>query len=155
MLRRLWSQTIWYPTAIPVIEGQLARDVKRWVLPTVDAFLILGSLLGVHGGLPTFTLVYSESVSQVSSVVFLVVAVGCLVGVAFPRLWVLELVCKCGLVVLLATYALLLLLLAAAESPSRGFVAGIALALTVVPVWRIVWLGRESRVRRVLAAMEG
>lgn len=147
-MRALWEASIWHPDAIPPSEGELARDVKRWVLPTLDALLILGSVLGLHGGMPTFAIVYNAAVSQAASVAVLLFAVGCLVGIAFPRLWVLELASKCGLTFVLLTYAVLLLALATGEYPARGFVAGVTAAVTVLPVWRIVWLGREYRRRR-------
>ena len=149
----LWiaRQTIWHPDAIPASEGDVARDVKRWVLPTIDVLLILGSILGLNGGLPAFAVVYDHTVATIASGSVLVFASACLVGVAFPRLWVLELSAKCGLAVVLLTYAFLLIGLAAVDVGTRGFVAGVSSALCVILIWRIVWLGREQRRRRALA----
>lgn len=149
MIQALWRATIWHPDAIPDSEGEIAREVKRWVLPIVDGFLIIGSFLGIHGGMPTFAIVYNEAVSQTASVAVLAFSIACLVGVAFPRLWLVEFVGKCGLSFVLLLYALLLLALAASESPARGFVAGVCAGVAVLPVARILWLGREHR-RRVL-----
>lgn len=151
MLRRIGRATIWHPDAIPASEGELARDVKRWVLPMIDAFLIIGSALGLSGGMPSIAIVYNPAVSSTAAVFVLLFAVGCLIGISFPRLWIVEMMSKCGLAFVLLTYAGLLFGLAITESESRGFVAGVTAACAVVPVWRIIWLGREHR-RRILAA---
>ena len=148
MIRRLWAATIWHPAAIPASEGEIARDVKRWVLPLIDAALILGSILGLNGGMPTFAIVYNETVSQVASVAVLAAGVGCLIGVAFPRLWLLEFISKCALSFILLLYAALLLALATSEYPARGFIAGVCAGITVPLVERIIWLGREYRRRK-------
>lgn len=150
VLRRLARATIWHPGAIPASEGELARDVKRWVLPVIDALLILGSALGLAGGMPSIAIVYNPSVSGATAVFVLLFAVGCLLGIAFPKLWVLEFIAKCGLAFVLLTYAALLFGLAFTGNEARGFVAGVTAAAAVVPVWRIVWLGRDHR-RRVLS----
>lgn len=152
-MRWLYERSIWHPDAIDEREGEVARDLKRWVLPTVDFFLIVGSYLGLNGGLPTFALVYNHAVASVLSAAVLLFAVGCLIGVSFPRLWVLELSAKCGLALVLLTYAFFLLVLAAGEYPTRGFVAGVTAALCAVIVGRIIWLCREERRRRAAAEL--
>lgn len=151
----LWiaRQTIWHPDAIPASEGDVARDVKRWVLPTIDMLLIVGSILGLNGGLPAFAVIYDHAVATVASGAVLVFASACFIGITLPRLWLLELIAKCGLSIVLITYAILLLGLAATDVGTRGFVAGVSSSLCVILVWRIVWIGREQRKRRALAAV--
>lgn len=149
-LSRLGRASIWHPDAIPASEGELARDVKRWVLPPLDALLILGSWRGVSGGMPSLAIVYNETISTAAAVGVLAFSIGCLIGVSFPRFWVLEMIAKCGLVFVLITYALLLFGLAITGDDGRGFIAGVAAGCAVLPFWRIVWLGREHR-RRVRA----
>lgn len=146
-MRRLWRATIWYPGAIPITEGELARDVKRWVLPAVDLILIFGSMLAISHGMPTFAIIYNAVVSHFAAVAILIFSIGCLIGVAIPKLWLLELIAKCGLAFVLITYASLLLGRVLIGDSTGGFVGAVALALSVVPIWRIVWLGREYRRR--------
>lgn len=153
-MRWIARHTIWHPDAIPASEGEIARDVKRWVLPVIDLLLIIGSVLGLNGGLPAFAVVYDHAVATVAASAVLVFASACLIGVAFPRLWALELAAKCGLSVVLITYAILLLGLAATDVGTRGFVAGVSSALCVILIWRIVWLGRERRKRRAVRLAE-
>ena len=153
MMRSLWLASIWHPDAIPASEGEYARDVKRWVLPTIDLLLILGSFFGMSGGMPTVLIVYNECVSRTAAALVLAFAVGCLVGVAFPRLWALEFAAKCGLVFILLTYALLATGLSASGDQGRWFISGAVAAAAVAPVWRIIWLGRERR-RRIASKEE-
>lgn len=143
--------SIWHRDAIPASEGEAAREVKRYVLPIIDALIIFGCLLGRDGGLPTFAIVYGPVVAVVASHAVLLFAIGCLVGVAFPRLWVLELSSKCGLAVVLLTYALLMFDLATGDYPARGFVSGVCAAICTVLGWRIIWLSRDYRRRRAVA----
>lgn len=151
--------SIWHRHAIPASEGEASREVKQYVLPAIDVLLIVGCLLGLDGGLPTFTIVYGPVIAGIATHLVLMFAVGCLIGVAFPRMWVLELVCKCGLAVMLMTYALLLFNLSTGPSPARGFVSGVCAAVCVVLAWRIIWLSRDFRrrraTRRAIAGLRG
>lgn len=150
-MRALWRASIWAPDAIPASEGELARDVKRWVLPTIDTVLIIGSILALFGGVPTFEIVYNSQVAQLAAVIMLAASTLCLIGVSFPRLWLLEMCAKCLLSLFLVLYAILLVVLSLGESPARGVVGGISAGLAIVLLWRIVWLGREHRRRVALA----
>jgi hypothetical protein len=155
VIRRLWALTVWHPRAFPLLTSQLEQDLRRWVLPGIDIALIIGSAFGIHGGLPTLTVVYSQVVAEVASFAALVFSIGCLIGVSFPRLMALELAAKCGLAFVLILYALLLLGLAAGEYPGRGFIAGVCAALSVVLAWRIVWIGRDYRKRALMREASG
>lgn len=148
LLHALWRACIWHPDAIPESEGEVARDVKRSLLPLIDLALIIGAIRGIHGGMPTFALVFNDTASYIAAVAVLVFAVGCLVGVSLPRLWLLEFISKCGLGIVLASYGLLLLVAAAGEYPARGIVGGACLGVAVVITWRVFWLAREWRRRR-------
>lgn len=154
-LRRLARASIWHPDAVPESEGDVARDLKRWVLPAVDALLILGSVLALAGGMPSVVVVYNPVVSDLAAVAVLTFSIGCLVGVAFPRWWVLEILAKCGLSFVLLTYSALMFSLAFAGEGARGFSAGVCAACAVLPVCRIVWLGREYRKRALAAKLVG
>lgn len=147
-LHRLWSATIWAPDAIPASEGELARDVKRWVLPTFDLVLIGAAVLALYGGLPSLALVTARPIATVAAWALLVVVATCLVGVAFPKLWLVEFVGKCALIFMLLTYGLIALILAVIYDPNRSFMAGLSIATSVLPICRVVWLGRERRRRR-------
>lgn len=146
-LKQLLRPTIWDSDAIHPLEGQLACDVKRWMLPVFDAILIATSILAVRGGMPTFEIVYNSTVSQVAAWVFLVASITCLIGISIPKLWLLETAGKLVLLAVLLGYGFVLML-SSFEDPDRGFVGGVTLAACLVPIWRIVWLGREWRRRK-------
>lgn len=145
--RTIGRQTIWAPGAIDITEGELARDIKRGVLPIVDVLFILASVFGLAGGMPSFEVVYSAAVSHVAAVSILIASIACLVGISFPRLWRVEFAGKCALAFVLITYAGLLTILSVGGS-ARGFIAGVCAASIVLPIGRILWLGREYRRRR-------
>jgi hypothetical protein len=148
LLRRIGRATIWHPAAIPPHEGEVAREVKRYLLPGIDLALIIGAVRGIHGGMPTFALVFNDTASYIGAIAVLVFSVGCLIGVSFPRLWLLELASKCGLGLVLASYGVLLMAAAAGEYPARGIVGGACSGVAAVIVWRVFWLAREWRRRR-------
>ena len=147
-LRALWRASIWHPEAVPPYEGEIASDVKRGLLPVFDVVLIATAVLALRGGMPTFAIVYGDAVSDAASWALLVVAATCLVGVAFPRLWLVETIAKTALLLLLSGYGAVLILSAALADPARGFVGGVTLAASLIPVWRLVWLGRDYRRRK-------
>lgn len=151
-LRQIAAASIWHPDAIPASEGEVARDMKRWALPTIDAILIAGSFAGLLGGLPSVAIIYNPAISHAAALAVLGFSIAAAFGVSFPRLWVVEMGGKCGLAFVLLLYALLLVVLATNETAQRGWVAGVTAACAVVPIWRIVWLGREHRRRRAARA---
>lgn len=146
LVKKTWAKTIWAKGAVPESEGELASDVKRGLLPIFDLVLIFTAILAIRGGMPTFEIVYSSSVSTIAAWGLLMAASLGLVGVSFPKLWLLEAVSKIGLFAVLFGYALVLLLYSAEDAP-RGFVGGIMLAVSSIPVWRVIWMGREYRRR--------
>lgn len=143
---RLFRASIWAPGAIPASEGQLARDLKRVILPLYDLGLIVCAVLALRGGLPSFAIVYPLSVSQFSSVALLLIAVLCLVGISFPHLWKLEAISKSALLAFQFSYAIVLFGLSV-ENPARGYVGGLAFVLMILPIWRLVILRRERKKR--------
>ncbi|MFD5599911.1 hypothetical protein ACFWHR_07615 [Leucobacter sp. NPDC058333] len=144
---RLWRASIWHPDAIPEGEGKVAADVKRTLLPFYDLVLIGAALLAIRGGMPTFVIVYNDAVSGSAAWSLLGAASLCLIGVAFPRLWRLEAAAKITLTTILLVYGVMLLGSSVTE-PARGFVGGLTIAVCLLPVSRILWLGDEYRKRK-------
>lgn len=147
LIKRAWAHTVWAEGAIPDSEGQLAKDVRRILLPVFDVWLIVTALLAIRGGMPTFEIVYNTTVSTVVAWGLLVTAVLCLIGVCFPKLEAVEVISKLGLFMILFGYGLSLLLYSAEDS-ARGFVGGAMVAVCFIPVGRILNIGRTYRRRR-------
>lgn len=133
-MRRLWRQTIWARDAIPLNERKY-RSLKRIWLPIVDLLYILGGLSAARYGVPAINEFFTDEVV-------------CLVGVAFVRLWWLEIAGKCVLLGQMATYVTALVILTRAGDDQRGFVFVIATIATVPLLIRLTIVADEWADRR-------
>ncbi|MBD8477557.1 hypothetical protein [Microbacterium sp. CFBP 8794] len=148
MFARMWRASIWHPEAIPVIEGQISRDLKRVVLPLFDVALIVMGVAALAGGMPSFDLVHNHLISAVAGWALLVGGTSALFGVVFPRLWVAEAAGKLVVLLILGAYAGALWALVGEGSAGRALTAGAFSGLLALPLWNLVRLGRERRARR-------
>lgn len=146
-MKRLWHASIWAPGGIPVEEWKY-RNLKRVVLPIFDLLVILAGFYGAKYGVPAVEEFYPASMIDTVSHTFATVGLLCLVAVAFPRLWLMEVVAKSLVIGLLAAYVLSLALLTADGDSTRGFVSVIAVMGLLLPSWRLGILGTERRDRR-------
>lgn len=148
ILKRLWRQTVWSKGAIPPEEWRY-RSQKRFWYPTID-FLFIG--LGwscIYFGIPAINEFFPDWQVDLFGVGLLVWAHLALVGVAFYRLWWLEIIAKCMLIGQMASYISALLILTAYGSNARGFIAGIAMLATVPMMMRLSVVAAEWQERRV------
>lgn len=152
--KRLWRATIWHPDAIPASEGQASRELKRYVLPAFDVFMIVMGLTSVAKGMPSFDIVYNDFISAIAAWSLLGAAVTASVGLAFPRLWALEAAGKLLMVLILGGYATALTVLAFQGNDNRAVVAVGFMALLILPAWTLARLGRERRARKAEAELQ-
>ncbi|MEV8134286.1 hypothetical protein [Microbacterium aurantiacum] len=145
--RRLWAASIWHPDAIPAIEGQSSRELKRYVLPTFDFIIVLMGIAGVVLGMPSFDIVYDADTAHLSGWLLLAGGVLALVGVSFPRLRALEGAGKILMLYVIGGYAAALWVLTFLGEGQRWIVALALTALLVLPMWNLARLGRERRNR--------
>lgn len=141
IIRRVAGATIWSEGSIPVTEAKYAVPLKRYVIPAVDVILIAAGIFAVTNGIPS----YEELVPAVAyslSLVFIAIAAACFIGIAFPRLWVLEVIGKCGLIMFCGSYAVALLI------RNTPFTAMFFIALAVFLGYRLWILGDEEGERR-------
>jgi len=146
-MRGLWRATIWAKGAIPVEEWKY-RSLKRVWLPIVDLLFILGGLSAVRFGVPAINNFFPDDVVNLWGYTLAAVAVVCLVGVAFVRLWWLEAAAKCVLLGLMAMYIVALLTLTRAGESNRGFVFVIATIAIIILMVRLSIIGSEWSERR-------
>lgn len=147
--RRVWAQTIWADGAIPPNEGELARELKRVVLPLFDVVIVVMGLVAIDSGMPSFDILYNIHLSAIASHVLLTAGILAAAGVAFPRLWLAEALGKIVIVTIVGGYAAALWALAAQGVGSRAFIAAALTGLVLLPMWALVRLGRELT-RRVI-----
>lgn len=148
MFARLARASIWHPDAIPVVEGQTSFELKRVVLPILDVVFAIMGVSAIVGGMPSFDLVHNHVISAVAGWTLLAGGVIAFAGVAFPRLWVAEVVGKLLVVLILGGYAGALWALVGEGSAGRALTAGAFSGLTFVGLWTLYRLGRERRARR-------
>lgn len=146
-MRRLWRQTIWARDAIPLNERKY-RSLKRIWLPIVDLLYILGGLSAARYGVPAINEFFTDEVVDLFGYSLSAAALVCLVGVAFVRLWWLEIAGKCVLLGQMATSVTALVILTRAGDDQRGFVFVIATIATVPLLIRLTIVADEWADRR-------
>jgi hypothetical protein len=141
LIKRLAAASIWAPGAIPASEAKYAVPLKRYVIPAVDLIFVGGGVFAITNGIPSFEQLVPVA-AYAFSLVFIAVALICLIGISFPALWALEVFGKCGLIMFCGTYAVALFI--------RGvpFTATFFIALAVFLAYRLWILGDEEGERR-------
>ncbi|MFL2001425.1 hypothetical protein [Microbacterium sp. A1-JK] len=142
MLRRLYRATVWAPHGLDhVPEGY--RGLFRWVLPLTDAFFFWFGAVGWWNGIATVETASSQGWQETWSAAIAVFALAAFIGVAFPRLWVLEMVSKLFLVGLISVYIAIFLGRGFAD-PLVAATAGLICVLILLPVWKLFRLSRQA-----------
>ncbi len=148
MIRRLWRASIWHPDAIPPDEWKF-RNLKRVWLPLYDAIAIFAGVQAVLFGSTILNRLFPPSLVDLLGVVLTVVATVCLAGVAFPRLWVVEIIGKVLLVGLVAGYVTTILMFSENPGPNL-FVVGMLTFGLPLAFFRLNLLGEEFKERRAV-----
>jgi phosphotransferase system glucose/maltose/N-acetylglucosamine-specific IIC component len=145
--RRLLKHTIWAADAIPPDEWKY-RHLKTVVFPVIDLGLIYSGVYAAIFGAPAIGEFFHYGVNLVFSVLFVAAAGSALIGVSFPRLWVVEVSAKTVLSGLLTAYLGALFILTTDGDSSRGFITGLTVAALGMCVWKASILGSEWATRR-------
>lgn len=146
---RALAPTIWAPGAIPLSEAKYATPLKRVILPLYDLGAVLGGVYAIRSGIPSLDVLVPPLVSDITGYGFIVVAIACLAGISFPRLWAVETAGKALLFALLGTYLLALRTLAIhIDDGNRDFISVIVYLAMLLPVTRLWILGVEYRDRK-------
>lgn len=141
-LSRIGRASIWARGAIPTEELKYAGPLKRVALPVFDVLLIVGGIYAVQSGIPALDTLLPEAASDALGYIFVVCAVVCLFGAAFPRLWPVEMAGKIMLVSILGMYFVALRTVGGG-TPTRLFVSAVVVWGLVLPVLRLWYLGVE------------
>lgn len=141
----IWRASIFHPGSIPIYEGQTSVELKRGFLPVFDAILIVMGVMAIHGGMPSFDIVYNEQISIIAAWALALSAMAAGFGLIFPRFWRMEAWGKIVMFAILLGYSVALWGLAIDGGSGRGFVAGGISALTLFVGWNLLRIGRERR----------
>ena len=150
-MRRLFAASIWAPGAIPPDEWKF-RYLKRFWLPLYDLLAMWAGINAVVFGSRLLNRLMSEELLDLVGWSFFAVALVCLLGVAFPRLWAVEMVGKSVMVGMVFAYMASVILYPtpappAQESPNWFIVAMLGFGLPLA-MFRLNLLGEEWKERR-------
>lgn len=147
-MRALWRASIWHPDAIPPDEWKF-RNLKRVWLPLYDMIAIFAGVQAVLFGSTILNRLFPPSLVDLLGVILTIVATVCLGGVAFPRLWVVEIIGKVLLVGLVAGYVTTILMFSENPGPNL-FVVGMLTFGLPLAFFRLNLLGEEFKERRAV-----
>lgn len=146
--QRLYRASIWHPDAIPVLELKYAA-MKRRLLPAVDLVCIYMGVWGSVFGLPSVDMTYGGVISRVAGAAFAVFSFAALVGIAFVRLYALEIIAKALMIGCLLTYGMAVVLTTSeVGEASRMYVLGLITIAILLVLFRLSILRHERSVRK-------
>lgn len=146
-MKWLYEQSIWHPDAIEP-EDFKYRNQKRVWLPLFDIVGILIGLLAVAYGSSILNESYDHALIDFMGNFFMAASAGALIGVAFPRLWVLEILSKLFMMALLGTYSITIWISFFQGQVFSGFIAAILILPIIMPLSRLDTLAEELKQRR-------
>jgi len=145
--QRLFRASIWYPDAIPVDEWK-TRNQKRVWWPLYDGIVMAMGLWAIGFGSPLMHRLFTNTIIDIAGGTLFLAGVVCSLGVAFPRLWRMELIGKSVVFTLLVVYAGLVGIFSVYPAYENGFVV-LGLVLMCLPaLMRLDLLGEEIKERR-------
>lgn len=135
MLKRIAKASVWAKGALPEVERRY-WGLYKWCFPIVDLLFVFFGVVGWANGVASVQEAASASWQTSWSAAIAVTALAAFVGVAFPKLWALELVAKLLLISLVSMYVALYLLRGTLD-PNVTAMAGLICSLIVFPTWRL------------------
>lgn len=146
VLQRLGRASIWHPDAIPPDEWKY-RNLKRVWLPIYDGVAACAGVWAALFGSPLLHSLFDGPVIDAMGITLALVATVCFFGVAFPRLWRVEIAGKIILLSLIALYAFIVTVFRTNPDPAAGFVVFILILALPLPAFRLQGLGEEIKER--------
>lgn len=125
------------------------RNLKMVWLPLYDAIAIFAGVQAVLFGSTILNRLFPPSLVDFLGAVLTIVAAVCFVGVAFPRLWLMEIIGKVLLVGLVAGYVTTILMFSENPGPNL-FVVGMLTFGLPLAFFRLNLLGEEFKERRAV-----
>jgi hypothetical protein len=140
VLRRLFEASAWGRNGVPP-EDWRYRGLTRWVLPLTDVFFLWFGAAGVLAGVGSVEAAASQTWQEYWSLGIAIAALVALIGVIFPKLWLVELLGKIPLIGLVSVYVAIFLIRGTTGEPDVLPTAGLICILILLPIWRIGDLG--------------
>lgn len=150
-MRNLFRKTIWYPGNLPHLSW-VERKLLQIVYPILDLLMVAVGMFGWVFIVPALSEVWHNDTVDVLCILFAVVAILCLVGLAFPCLRPLELYAKDVLFLMLigfiATLGAIISGATGADgeaADSRWYFVPFVVVSAVLVGFRIMWITRTPR----------
>lgn len=153
VLGGLFAASIWHSGAIPKDEWKY-RHLKRVWLPVYDFVAMVSGTLAFYFGSRLLYSILDAALVDVVGILYATIAAVCLLGVAFPKLWGVEIAGKVILVGLIVGYIAAIGLYSdiPAGDPPSWFIMAMLAGLLPMPMFRLGLLGEEQVVRRLKRA---
>ena len=146
-MKTLYQKTIWAPGAVPIEEWPY-RNIKRILFPFVDVAFFVGGVIGLVQGIPVIKTVFSQGLVEAFSISLMIVAFFSLIGVSFPKCWMMEMISKSLMIGWLTVFLGSLLATAIQVDGYRWFSVTITMVAMSPVIWRLSLLGSEWQIRR-------
>jgi len=147
-VKALLKHTVWASDAIPLDEWKY-RNLRRVVLPFMDALLILGAISAAGLGVPALNEFFPSVATPIFAYSLLLASITSIVGVIFPKQWRLEISGKVAILGLMVGYLCSLVILVLDGDGNRAFIFFIAMVTIVIVIWRLSILGSEWQLLRI------
>ena len=148
LFRRLYRHSIWHPSAVEPDDFKY-RNLKRVWLPLFDLLSVVIGLMAILYGSKVLNQLYPSVVIDLAGFTFLIASLAALVGLAFSRLWFVEVLGKIVMLSLLGSYSCAVTVLFVQGDVQSGFVAGMLMYPVLFPLFRLQVIGEEVKQRRI------
>lgn len=139
LFARLAAATIWSRNGVSAADWRF-RGLFRFVLPLTDLFFLYFGVVGFIGGVSSVQHAAGHTWAACWSIGIAASALGAMIGVAFPKLWAVELGAKIVLIGLVSAYVALFAAKIITDFHTSAS-TGLVLILILLPVWRVGDLG--------------
>lgn len=142
LILRVARASVWHRDGLPE-QHRRFRGIFRYVLPLSDILFLYFGIVGWHNGIRSVEEAAGQEWQTWWSLGIAVSAFVALVGVSFPKLWLVEVVGKIPLISLVWLY-IFLFLARGADDEKVTATAGLIVILILLPIWRVADLGFAS-----------
>lgn len=140
----MWRASVWHRDAIPIEDIDDRHDLRIW-LPLFDLVAIGGGVWATFFGSPILRRLFPVELVEVAALAMAAAASICFIGVAFPRLWPIELLGKLTLIFLFGCYAGIVAFYPSNPDANNGFVVFVLVLAMFTPFSRVSKLAEKVR----------
>lgn len=145
MIRRIAQASVWARNGVRAEDWRF-RGIFRFVLPVTDVFFIWFGVAGWWNGVNSVQVAAGMEWQEWWSASLAFAALLALVGVSFPKLWLVEAIGKIPLIALVSVY-IIITFTRGLTDPNIIATSGLIAILVLLPIWRVGDLGYAAWLR--------